>query len=510
MKKNHALFLTGLLSTAFSHELAAQAGMLDPSWADDGIQILQPGTVHDRGNEVVALPSGNILVCGTTSIAGDPGAFVARLLPDGSVDTSFGTDNGYSMMNLGEETYFYDMGLDADGAIIVCGLSYITYPTPVTLLARFTPDGQLDPTFGNAGIATQQFGSDEATLNALRVLPDGRIVTAGRVGFGGTSNGLLMRHNADGTLDTSFNGQGWLTATQYPASGEEFHALGILSDGSIVAAGTADIDFIQKAILAKATSTGTWDTAFDSDGALVPDYTPEGDEIYALEAKGTQFLVGGYVYPTQDNREFFVAKFDGNGVPVSSFGTDGLVTVNNDQNEIILDLAVQSDGRILACGTTGEFGFFANRDFALLRFNADGSLDTGFGTNGITVTPIGAVFDDANGMAIQDDGKILLTGMTAGTNNDLVIARYNGEGSNGVPSINAPVSLALRPNPATDHIALGDGKALDELRLLDATGRTILRAYRTAHVEVSHLQPGTYHVVAISDGSIRQASFMKY
>src|SRR5262245_61801997 len=103
----------------------AQPGTLDPSFNGTGIQILQPGPVHDVGNDVIALDDTTTLVCGVTQQAGVWTVFVVRLLQDGSVDPAWGTSAGYTFVPVGLEAYAYDMVQATDGSIYLCGTTYI-------------------------------------------------------------------------------------------------------------------------------------------------------------------------------------------------------------------------------------------------------------------------------------------------------------------------------------------------------------------------------------------------
>ncbi len=225
------------------------------------------------------------------------------------------------------------------------------------------------------------------------------VVFAGAV-LAATLGLAAAAHALDGVPDASFGGDGVVTIPVAPLDGlDRIEAIARQPDGKIVAVGTVDND-----------STVTTDTDF-----MVLRYNPNG-------------------------------TLDDNSDGDSGFGTDGIVTTaiasgaNTDADEAY-DVAIQPDGKIVVAGFTQDAN--GDRNFALVRYNADGTLDdnsddAGFGTDGIVVTPVapengaGEDDDEALGVAIQGDGKIVATGFAAFTgsaNLDLAVVRYNDDGT---------------------------------------------------------------------------------
>ena len=222
----------GLASTA-----ETVSGGLDPTFSDDGRQITDFGD-SESGQSVAIQPDGKIVVVGRT-YGGPSGAqdfALARYNPDGSLDTSF-SDDGKQTTAFPEASSASAVVLQTDGKIVVVGIGggVSSYDFAV---ARYNPDGSLDATFSDDGRQTTDFEGYTDAAYAVALQPDGKIVA---VGGGGDDFGLV-RYNTDGTLDTSFSGDG-KQSTHPGASGydsDSAHAVTIQADGKIVVAGVSD------------------------------------------------------------------------------------------------------------------------------------------------------------------------------------------------------------------------------------------------------------------------------
>jgi uncharacterized delta-60 repeat protein len=292
----------------------------------------------------------------------------------------------------GSDDYIRSIAIQPDGKIVVTG--YATNPDNGTTdfaLVRYNSDGKsLDNNFGSGGIVTtdiipgvpDNYSSSNDNAYGLAIQPiDGKIVVVGNA-FGPTtgfhSEVTLVRYNPDGSLDTDF-GTGGIVTNYIGNLNDDAYALAIQSDGKIVVAGDVQSD----------------------DGA------------------------GGYTY------DFLLMRYNSDGKSLDAdFGSNGVVTNNFGSTEAFAgSLALQGDGKILVAGsitntTTG-------RDFAVARYTATGTLDPGFGTNGVTTTDLGSVYDFAGNMTLLGDGKIILTGgynIYSG-NSDFAVVRYTSSGS---------------------------------------------------------------------------------
>jgi len=262
-------------------------------------------------------------------------------------------------------------------------------------------DGQL--LLNNSGISSSQRG--------LVVQPDGRFVVAGTT-YNDSSDFALARYSADGVLDTSFSNDGKLSTDLAALPGLTFadfaHAVALQSDGKILVAGDGNTGFA----LVRYNIDGTLDTSFSSDGKVVGG--PGISRAIALQTDGKILLAGFNFFPAS----FALERYNADGSRDTSFGTTGRITTDFGGTASGYSVTLQADGKIVVAGSS-------NGDFALARYNSDGSLDPTFSGDGKLTTDFGS--DDCGlEMVLQSDGKIVVTGFSG---NDIAVARYNTDGS---------------------------------------------------------------------------------
>jgi uncharacterized delta-60 repeat protein len=283
--------------------------------------------------------------------------------------------------------------------------------------------GDLDPSFGVGGVATTTFpGLDGGTYMALLVQPDGKVIAAGSGDQGGFQVATLVRYNADGSLDTGFGSGGRVVFT-FNGVGGAFYTLALQSDGKIVAAGiSAATDFG----VARFNPDGSPDLAFGTNGSVSTDLGDQ-DVILGLSLQPDgKILAGGRV--GFFNPRFGLVRYSDNGSLDPSFGVGGAV-VSPFNGSLIIATTFQPDGKVLAGGSSPNV-----LDFALARYNADGTPDTTFADNGEAITDF-ALSDVIQGLALQADGGIVASGgavlpIAGGASTDVfALARYRPDGT---------------------------------------------------------------------------------
>jgi uncharacterized delta-60 repeat protein len=477
---------------------------------------LQPGTLHDVAYDVIALPDTTILVCGVAQHNGNNAMFVGHLLEDGSLDPAFGTDQGYTFFNVGQEAYAYAMGLGDDGSIYLAGLAYPTFAQSTVVLAHTDADGMPDMAFGTNGVVSTPVGTLDAEARGLVVQSDGKILLGGSVvnDVNFARDILFMRYEPDGTLDSTFSGDGIAIASAY-VNEDLLNDIALLADGSIVGAGYVDINFTMKTILARVDANGDFMTAFDGDGLAIPGFGIAQDRAFGILADGQQFLVTGAFMDNPNDNNIYLAEFNDDASLVSSFGTNGVTVTDVNVNEVGFDIAKGTDGGFIVCGTSGQFGFGSARDFIVTRYTAAGIPDAGFGTNGSTITSIGVDFDDANAVAVQPDGKIVAAGFAAGlsnfTDNDLAVVRYLVEAPSFVGAVHPAVAPVLLRQG--DLLTIRSASAVDRAELMDVNGRVVLDRRGNGAQEMSLPLDGTaagiYLVRLWCNGAVSTTRFMR-
>jgi uncharacterized delta-60 repeat protein len=336
---------------------------------------------------------------------------------DGRVTTDF-----YGSTDIGNAVF-----VQPDGKILVAGYADTGDFNYDFALARYNPDGDLDTSFGNGGLVTTDFGSYEEG-RALSVQSDNKIIIAGIVGFGGSNHFALVRYNPDGSLDTSFGNGGLATTDFNDVDEEEGYALTLQPDGKIVVVGQVEtvssIDFA----LARYSPDGSLDTSFGNGGLVTTDFDGRADhgDTVAVQPDG-RIVVGGSAY-IGSVPDFAIARYNSDGSLDNSFGIGGLVTTDfSGSDDYGNSVALQADNKIVLAGTADTGG---SRDFALARYNSDGSLDTSFGNGGLVTTDFFELDDGCSSVVIQPDGKIVVAGGTrTGGSTDFAVARYNPDGS---------------------------------------------------------------------------------
>ncbi|MFF1594116.1 calcium-binding protein [Streptomyces sp. NPDC058286] len=412
----------------------AAPGDLDPSFGTGGKVTTDFGG-FDGAQAMAVQADGKIIAAGDTVPSGSTFHFaLARYNTDGSLDTSFGTG--------GKVTTDFDTGgassvaIQADGKIVAAGNAGAVGSSSDFALARYNTDGSLDASFGTGGKVTTDFGGADGA-NGVALQADGKIIAAGlAVGDFG-----LARYNTDGSLDTGFGAGGKVT-TGFDSGGAA-DDVALQADGKIVAAGSVgspDGDFA----VVRYNTDGSLDTGFGTGGKVTTDLGSRAEARgVAIQADG-KIVAAGSVGTDGD---FAVVRYNTDGSLDTGFGTGGKVTTNLGDHDIAQDVAVQANGQIVVAGQTGGGGTAVN--FALARYNTDGSLDTGFGTGGKVITDFGG-FDGATAVALQADGKIIAAGVNAipgdEASNDFALVRYEGGGT-------ADVSVT---KTGPDTVSLGD------------------------------------------------------
>ncbi|MDJ0770625.1 MAG: Ig-like domain-containing protein, partial [Ilumatobacter sp.] len=362
----------------------------DPRFGMGGAWVSGFG-VPSQAEAIAELPDGSSLVAGWTQPGGDA-SVLAKLTPDGQVDGTFGIGGGVTGTGR-----FYDLVVQPDGKIVAVGES-----GGDPSVARFAADGTPDATFGTGGIVTPDLDG-EARGVALQA--DGKIV----IGWDGNSEVGAARFLTDGTLDTTFDSDGVVTV---PHSGDsEVSDLVIQPDGKIVLLWTWQYQIVpddQVVVLHRLLTDGSLDTTFDGDGEAIIDLASfAAGHGLALQPDG-KLVVAGETSPPSE-RDAIVLRVTSAGALDASFGTGGVVDVDFGADvEQFNDVALRADGTIVVAGTTGVVG---SRDGIIARLLASGGLDSTFDLDGKATGDLGGD-DTALALTVQADDKLLLAGQT--------------------------------------------------------------------------------------------------
>jgi uncharacterized delta-60 repeat protein len=337
----------------------------------------------------------------------------------GSFDNTFNSNGKFFS---GQNGSVYEVMVQTDEKIILAGGTYVS--SPDFYVSRLNSDGSLDLTFGTAGEIIVDIASNSTEyIRASSIQADGKIIVAGDFSNGFGNDIALMRFNTDGSIDNTFGISG-ITITDFLYQ-EYVSSIALQADGKIVIGGTLNSSEANH-LVARYNTDGTLDGTFGTGGYvyyhLGSPFSYEKLNSIAIQADG-KIVIGGTAYGVVDS-DYCLARLLTNGNLDPTFGVGGKALFDiGGSTDVIKSIAIQTDGKIVACGTTYLGGY---DEIGLVRYNSDGTLDNTFGSSGITISSAGTATDYANKILLQPDGKIILTGEASLTGDqDVFIARYD-------------------------------------------------------------------------------------
>lgn len=413
----------------------AVAGDLDTTFDTDGRVVTAVGAGSDAGYAVAIQPTdGKIVVVGSSQNGTDSDFVVLRYNTNGSLDSSFDGD-GIVTTNFEEIMFSEDVAggvaIDSDGKIVVVGSAQDGFGFSDFAIARYNTDGSLDTSFDGDGRALVKMSDLSDAASSVAIDSAGRIVIAGSA-LNTTlfvSQLGVARLNSDGSPDTSFDSDGKAT-TSIGSAGDTGAAMVLDSSDRIIVAGStsdgSNLDFV----VVRYTVSGSPDTSFDTDGIAT---TPIGSTTDRATAVGIdsngRIVAAGYTLNASNNYDVGIVRYAADGSLDTTFDTDGKVSqdLSDQDDDFGRGLAIQADNKLVVVGEAEVNNSFIS-DWVVAKFNSDGSLDTGFGVDGLVVTDFGPNADIANAATLQSDNKIVVAGSTAMSTNDIAVARYENSG----------------------------------------------------------------------------------
>lgn len=443
-------------------------GTLDTSFDADGHVLVNFGVGIEIANSIAIQSNGSILVAGVS----DRFVAVARLLPNGQLDNSFDADGRLTRLLYSQSNVANSIAIQPNGRILVMGTAW-DYSTVASnhdvFVMRLNTVGSLDTTFDSDGISIINAGRFDDGRD-LTLLTDGTMVVSGFSNLSFRNNLLVARLNANGTLDSSFDGDGiqteGLSGVLSDPIGGESHL--VQSDGSIlVSAGGRILTFSSTGVyqsleftnifgfsniadmkltsgnkiilsgralnqfaVARIGSDKNLDASFSGDGMQLQAFGPSDD----IAGRAAIYTDGKLLVTSSTGGTFSLVRFNIDGSRDLSFSQDGIATVDFG-NQVLFasatDVAVQTDMRIIVVGRIlvrdpSSTGNSVASYIAMARLNPDGSLDSAFGSNGIVKSELGG-FATASTVKIQADGRILVGGQ--GNGGYFTVLRYLPSGS---------------------------------------------------------------------------------
>ena len=434
--------------------LQAQPGTLDPGFNGTGY-VIQPVNDLEGVQRIVMQPDQKIITLGMSWDANFTAhAYAFRYLPDGSLDTDFATDGVFSH-ELDNEALLYSAVVKNDGRILLVGTT-TDYQKYRIMLIQLNSDGTLDTGFGSGGVVTSLVSpaanSAEDMAFDVALDGDGRILVCGSSSDeNNVRRPVVVRFTSTGELDTTFGDQGVATIPVMAVGASAFKAFQLQPDGRIVAAGFfGETELWYTLLIVRFNADGSLDETFSDDGIVKHNHGNVDDAAYDIEltADGSILVAGKTVTVTYDYSALLM-KFTPNGEVDESFGDSGAVVEDLDLYDYAWELELQPDGRILMAGTSGE-GPPNSFDMAVWKYAPDGSRDITFGNNGFSAPAIPDRYAMIYGLALQADGRVLVGGQARTENNEnhFLLARLENDLSSGIADRQGAIAAPVMPNPA--------------------------------------------------------------
>lgn len=504
--------ITTLLFTLLTTSLAMaqQPGDLDLSFSGDGIATAHfAPSGNDAAMGMVIQPDGRIVVVGSTQLDTQTSWALARFMPDGTLDATFGT-GGRVITTIGSETDdAMAVALQPNGQIVVVGSSWANGPGYRLVIARYNADGSLDTGFGTNGFQVSTT-TNGGRLTCVAIRDDGYIV-AGGVRFGGTGDEsfIAARYTPLGQPDASFDGEGFAIIDITPDD-DAVNDIALEPGGGILLAGYCGMGADAGMALVRLAADGSLDPSLAGDGILIQQLSTDQEAAYTVlrQPADGKILVGG-VTTFMPMVFIVVARYNADGTLDNSFAGDGIFQSPHPGLNFPGNMVLAPDGRIVIGGTWAT-------NFLVAMVNPDGTADTGF-DDGVVTTSFGQN-GYCNDLALDADGKAVLVGYSgqgAPNGNDFVVLRYHTGINVGVQEAEAvaPV-IMLAPNPVTGQavlrISLPSSDRMN-VQVIDAAGRTVRvldggspwpAGERNMTFDTDGLAPGHYQMsVRTSSGS---------
>ena len=453
-------------------------GAIDNSFGQNGMVLLEGQTPIESGNAIFIQPDNKIIVLGALQSSLDNSSLfqLRRFDHDGQIDSTFGIDGIVNTTFGFLQNFPFAITLQADGKIIAVGGA-----SNRTAIARYNANGSLDTTFDGDGKVLTLFGL-ASFASFVSVYPDGKILTVGTAAPTNITiiNFSIVRYNANGSLDNSFDGDGrvlmpvdeqinanyngiesvvlqpdgkfliftWGAIRRYNSDGTvditfgvngkvstsyQVEGAAIQADSKIITVGYTQTPLTLSSSynITRYTSTGSLDTAFGNSGVIVNTIESSNDNGIVLLRQPDEKLVlvgSTRIYRSNEapSQRIAMARYNIDGSLDNSFGDSGKADISFGQDyfTVVRKAIIQPDGKIVVGIFYGVVGFAG--DEGLIRFNSNGSIDSTFGTNGITntLTQIVSLFGGP-------DGKIYTMNYIDGTLNNIIIVlqRFNNNGT---------------------------------------------------------------------------------
>ncbi len=477
----------------FCYGTIAQTITPDNSFGNNGILSTDINLTNDVSKSTVVQADGKIVAAGYSSDGFKDRFCLIRYNPDGTLDQSFG-NSGIVITNFVSTSICSEIALQADGKIVAVGHTWGGSENEFAL-ARYNTDGSLDNSFGNNGLVTTSFPGKNAVARALVIQPDGKLVAGGQVYVlaDDYDDFALARYNTDGSLDQSFGNAGMVTTSFDLTTKDWINDLEIQADGKLIAGGFSN----NQMALVRYLPNGTIDNLFGSSGlvgTLPPNALDARANSISLQSNG-KIVVAGFSI-TGPYSDFTLLRYNIDGTLDNTFGNNGIsITPLIQDRDFAKSVALQPDGKIIAGGDIFKDSVF---QFAVARYNINGTLDTGFGNNGFISTKANQDLASMNSIVLQADDKIIASGFGGVyPDYDFITVRYAGAAIGLYDPVLYPDNMSIYPNPSGNYIKLEyelNGFSEISIQFYNTEGKLV-----KSHVDASGKKGKVRELIDITD-----------
>lgn len=397
-------------------------GTLDTTFDGDGTLILDTNAPNYDLNLDVTVQNSKIIISGNSlPAANNPKIFVANLNSDGSYNTAFNSTGTatieYPSFEANDVTK--SIVIQPDGKVLVSGGSYMR-TKKVQFVFRFNPDGSPDTAFGTLGRVVLGDYNNYGLFDDQ--LPNAKIVlqSDGKIVIAGFER--LFRLNANGTFDSNFGMNGILSTPGYFTK-----SIAVQNDNKLVIAGNFynTTSYNYNTFVSRLTTTGSYDVSFGTNGTALQIVPSVFEVVYDVKIQSDGKIIAGGLFSQNGNQDMLICKYTASGTLDTSFNGTGRLLIPRTGNEYITSLDVQNDNKIVAAFSKENLEMV---NFALVRVTENGALDTTFDSDGIVETSI-ENSSIANEVKILNDQKIVAIGTSLGTSRNYAFAKFNTDGS---------------------------------------------------------------------------------
>lgn len=497
---NRLFLFLGVFCAVIS--VVAQNQFLDPTFGTNGVVTYSPGNTFNFNYESGAITSQQkIIVSGsyynTPNNNQYPTNVVQRLNADGTIDGSFNTvfipasltTNSIRMLR---------MNIQSDQKILLGDIFG-------RRLIRLNENGTYDTGFGNNGVVNISVfdpyfapnGISSFKLSNILLTNTNKILVCIKVIINQESNFMIARLNENGSIDTSFGNNGLLLQVA------EYGSLILQNDSKIVFIGQrADEVYIKT----RYTENGILDNTYNNNALQ---YTPWAGHVNVLfNAVGKDNNT--YIYGISPSLTSFTAfitlmKLNQNGEFDTNFGVNGVVNepyyYNNnnylvDTNIHYPSLLLDNSNNIFVVNMTSPTGNAANMNQFIKKFKSNGTVDSGFGNNGVVDIDLNYK-EFVQSAIVTSDQNIIIFGNHQTPSKGIITKVLNNMNTMAVrEGIIKNEVISIYPNPVKDILNIKNAKAKDlHIEITDASGRCILKTMvNEDKVDISHLEKGIYYL----------------